>query len=1684
MKTLKQDLGKVSVTCNGVWDAGRNYDRLCIVNDGNFASYISKKFAPEGILLSNEEYWQPIASLRDDIKIDYDKFKKEWIQMLAEIQLKLKASRIVVENDIERESLSWLQVAAGCEVYVKDTKLSWILESIVPVLNYKEWRLESDSKIDSVPTYELTGEFENLIADRTIADRWGHIIDEYYVTRDMVTNFIIETVRKYIHEAAILPGSIKPEDLSQAVLDLIGYGQITNLADEEDLTDYTNANGTHVLRFKDKVYNEADGSGLGRAYLRKNKVQGVNTLVQQMIDKPNTIYIVQYDYNLGEQTINLPENSILKFEGGTLCNGIIVGNNTQIDAEKEVIFKIGLNIQGTWNCPNIYDNWFEFNSVLGDKFISNDIINNILALSSDYVNNTIHFDADRTYYFENTYKGRTNLGDDVRPDYWKLHTEEYSFLRIFTGITSNTHLIFNNTLQMLPTNQGAYNIFFIENKENIQISGIGSINGDAKDHLYTNPFVAGSDYFGEWGHIFNVRSCNNVEFRDITLKYAFGDCISFSTANYNNNGVLVAGVSTSNVIVDNVKIIYARRNGISLGGKNYSINNVYFEGCGSDEIKGTAPKCGIDFENDQTSIEPTAVCQNVVMTACKFTDNKFDISSTIRFDLGNVPSGELVTINDCNFTAPLRLNLTRGLTFNTCHIKGITSHDNSIAAWYSSEDLIFNNCVFDELNPYLPVSAEEQNKKFINPTYPENVKYTTTFQANLAAGKGLRFTIAKPLVGEVELTALCSNSNYSNRQMPINTTLYSFGGNQNTSGIRDVKLRTPFDSTPRYSMYRYTPVFSNIVYSQDANNFYIYFAIGGDLINTSIGGTTSINIFLTSKTKIVVIKEPVSEREGYAGMYGGEWSKLSSIKKEVINVSDIPSTVTFPNKELYATSEYANLPTSLLPTKAGDSIFVSDNGYKRPVFWDSFNNTFRTADGNRALTLRVTNTPELQELTSKLTINDRGYKVYNIMNLTYLTWNGYNWMNEDGTSFDKVRYIKASNDITAANTLFSYSGIIYKIVGNIDLDGGELTIASGSTLDFQGGSFSNGTIVGRNTKISGNTIGIFDESVTISGIWNIERISSKFFKTLNNDNSLRNVINLSNSSICNEIIIEEGVYYFNFETNYEAGLTINSNTSLIINGSLNVKPNRFPNYYVIKCNEVENITIKGNGSIIGDKDGHLYDEWEYESTHEWGHGVGVTKSNNILIHGLNISKCTGDGISITGEKNIIEYCNIFDCRRQGISFTKGKDLIIRNCEIYDIYVNDGTPPGAAIDIEPNSSGVVNGCSKVIIENCNFYNCNYGILIYSVSYYLDDFYLRNNIIDNVLNSCIALDASATTKGYPITNVFIEGNKLSNANYKSLFIASCENLIVQNNTIIEKTGATAYPIEIRNTTLCNISDNIINSSNLWNIYKCNININNNIFNNTNIENSSGYIPIKTINIVKTVPSGSSFIELNDVPIIFFGNTFNNYIINSKLNCHIKSNIINIDCVHTYHDWNVANFIVEDNDYNLINNVYVNSPFFSISGSCVAIFNNNRFTVINNAVNRIIYSTVGNSVSLNGNVFKGNTSANYNLTYPYILNYKTIYANYVYKGSSSGKPNLTEKDFGFIYLDQTINRPIYWNGVNWIDFEGGSAFYKIRGTTENRPTLMAENKGYQYYDTTLNKWINWTGTAWTNLDGTALA
>lgn len=76
---------------------------------------------------------------------------------------------------------------------------------------------------------------------------------------------------------------------------------------------------------------------------------------------------------------------------------------------------------------------------------------------------------------------------------------------------------------------------------------------------------------------------------------------------------------------------------------------------------------------------------------------------------------------------------------------------------------------------------------------------------------------------------------------------------------------------------------------------------------------------------------------------------------------------------------------------------------------------------------------------------------------------------------------------------FNSAGKIYKITQDIDLGHGELILPSGCTLDFQGGSFSNGTIVGNYTCIQANAYSIFNENTNLSGTWNVETAYSEWF---------------------------------------------------------------------------------------------------------------------------------------------------------------------------------------------------------------------------------------------------------------------------------------------------------------------------------------------------------------------------------------------------------------------------------------------------------------------------------------------------------------------------------------------------------------------------------------------------------------
>jgi hypothetical protein len=261
---------------------------------------------------------------------------------------------------------------------------------------------------------------------------------------------------------------------------------------------------------------------------------------------------------------------------------------------------------------------------------------------------------------------------------------------------------------MLPTKAGAYFVFWEYDKRNVIVDGHGTISGECRDHIYFNKKKNGElAYAGEWGMIFLCKKCQNFKFKDITLTDALGDNLAYGGTRSDNE---LGPREGRNLEVENVKIKYARRNGISIGVTNAVIKNCYFEGCGIDEIHGTAPRAAIDFEPDYVKVYPEIGNRNVMMTDCTFKNNKHDISSTNNnlIDYGKIAT----TISNCTFTAPIRFNMTCWIKFLNCKISSFTNWCDNITEKTPFKHIEFEKCEIDTLHNV--IKTKSWNNSFIN----------------------------------------------------------------------------------------------------------------------------------------------------------------------------------------------------------------------------------------------------------------------------------------------------------------------------------------------------------------------------------------------------------------------------------------------------------------------------------------------------------------------------------------------------------------------------------------------------------------------------------------------------------------------------------------------------------------------------------------------------------------------------------------------------------------------------------------------------------------------------------------------------------------------------------------------------------------------------------------------------------
>lgn len=199
-------------------------------------------------------------------------------------------------------------------------------------------------------------------------------------------------------------------DLDDNLKAMIGtHSAIVNHADGEDLTVRK-----QVLKFADRHKQTTANADRGliivrrkyKTVIRENAEVKINILNQDMMTEDSTIYVINYEFDLNGETIEVPSNCILLFNGGKLINGTVNLNGAQLVGvglyPQDYIQTIGTGVRaGTprWTTDGYIEwwdgsKWFNPYTTLNDAITRNvgNIFQQLVGLNDNLVQsiNTIN----------------------------------------------------------------------------------------------------------------------------------------------------------------------------------------------------------------------------------------------------------------------------------------------------------------------------------------------------------------------------------------------------------------------------------------------------------------------------------------------------------------------------------------------------------------------------------------------------------------------------------------------------------------------------------------------------------------------------------------------------------------------------------------------------------------------------------------------------------------------------------------------------------------------------------------------------------------------------------------------------------------------------------------------------------------------------------------------------------------------------------------------------------------------------------------------------------------------------------------------------------------------------------------------------------------------------------------------
>lgn len=322
-----------------------------------------------------------------------------------------------------------------------------------------------------------------------------------------------------------------------------------------------NKNSEGKFQFANRAYNSQTPDGMGYKILRKNA-----SFVSQ-VTEANTIYEIRYNFVLSGGSISLPVGAILRFVGGTLSNGTIIGNNSEIVSNYAGIFD-SVNLLGTWSNTEFFVGWWK--CVADGVADDGPILHSISATINANGGGKLVF-PQNMIYAASIPTGPTDYGGRVEP-YYVL-----DFRSTFIDVEMN-----GSTIKVLPNLWVAYGVF------NFQECTFSLRNGKIEGDRLTRDYSQAYEDSG---------ACNGIYVRG-----GQGKICDMELSQMPGNGFYIGNLRTeataASVDVERCYIHNVRKNGAGVtGNKKAAFRGCVFRKIGtSDGVAGTSPMVGIDFE--------------------------------------------------------------------------------------------------------------------------------------------------------------------------------------------------------------------------------------------------------------------------------------------------------------------------------------------------------------------------------------------------------------------------------------------------------------------------------------------------------------------------------------------------------------------------------------------------------------------------------------------------------------------------------------------------------------------------------------------------------------------------------------------------------------------------------------------------------------------------------------------------------------------------------------------------------------------------------------------------------------------------------------------------------------------------------------------------------------------------------